>query len=156
MNKVVIAITVLSVGLIAWFLCGSQASAFAQSSPALERSLLIRPDAIPEIPEINSHFSRTHAAGGRQQLDGMDISNSEFKDKTWEYSGGAVSLNDVTISTPMRVHFSGAAANTLAMLYMQQISAIDRSGEPISTLPAFKITKGPNNTMTVNFESPYK
>ena len=88
MTKVVFAIT-LSFGLLVGLLFGNQSPAFAQSSPLLlQPAFVARPDAIPEIPEIKSHLLGANATGLRQPLDGMDISNSEFDEMTWEYSGG--------------------------------------------------------------------
>lgn len=53
------------------------------------------------------HLSGVNLEGARQQLEGMEITDSEFKKMDWEYSGGAFSFTNVTISAPMHVRFTG-------------------------------------------------
>jgi hypothetical protein len=165
MSKTTLALGSLFVGVSVGFFWGNhtsivvqEAAASAQiANPQSNPGTVVSPFAVPKVPEIHTHVSGAHIASRGQQLDGMDIKDSEFRDMTWEYSGGAFTLANVKISAPMRVRFGGAAANTLALLAI--IQAVDSAAQPVPlnpNAPILRTTTAQNNTVTLDFASPYQ
>ena len=133
------------------FLVADQSPARAQSPTPLRPALISWASAIPPLPGIKVHLAGTTQSGLRQQLDGMDISDSEFRNMDWEYSGGDFSLKNVKFSAPMRVTLSGAAANTLILLSL--IHKVNSAGNSPSRLdsPLLKNIQAGDKMITIVF-----
>jgi hypothetical protein len=158
MSKVTIALGSLIVGASLGFLCGNHTSTLVQplSARALPQGgAVVLPGAIPLVPGIVSHFNGGTMAKSIQQLDGTAFKDFAFSDVTFEYSGGAYTLENVNVSTPTRVHLKGAAANTMALVALVQ--AINSGARPQPPNPNAPILQEPTNkhTLAVSFASPY-
>ncbi len=156
MTKPIIALISLSLGGCFGFFFGNQSTALAQSSTSPQPAFVSWTSAIPPIPGIKVHLSAATSEGATQQLDGMDFTDSEFKNMTWEYSGGAFSFRNVKISTPMQVRFSGAAANTIALLKLiRDVNTEGKTTPLIPSEPGVRSTSGDQKLIGLTIKSPY-
>jgi hypothetical protein len=160
MSKTTVALGSLIVGATLGFFCGNRTSmvvqrALAQPNPP-SGNFISSPTAVPVVPGIRAHATNSHGYGKTQQLDGMDFTNSEFGDMTWEYSGGAFSLVSVKISAPMRVTLKGAAANTMALLAIVQAVNTGAHPEPMNPNAPILRQTTEKHTVIVDLTSPYK
>jgi hypothetical protein len=154
MSKVTVAFGSLIVGATLGFFCGNHTSIVVQPASAAKGAIVVTA-ALPVVPGILLHTDGAHEVNSLQQLDGVEFKDSEFKGVTWEYSGGAFSLVNVKISTPMRVTLKGAAANTMALLAIVQ--AVNDGARPRPMNPNAPVLRQATekHTVTIDLTSPY-
>jgi hypothetical protein len=144
MSKIALAVGSFIVGACSILLLGSHTSISAQppqSVPSQPRSTIVNiSDAIPAVPALRHIvFTKGAFTGGTQQLDGLECESCLFDNVTFTYGGGAVRLVNPSISGPIRVELTGAAANTVAVI--QYLQAIDANRQPAPINPRTPILK---------------
>jgi hypothetical protein len=154
MSKVTIALGPLIVGAALGFFWGNHTSTVVQAAPQAPSpappSMLSVKEAEPTIPPITMQFTGKKFSGGVQQLDGMEFKDVAFKNVTLEYSGGAFLLENVSFSTPLRVHLKGAAANTVGL-------ALNSGAKPRPMSPNVPVLRQTTaiHTVKIDFNSPF-
>jgi hypothetical protein len=144
------------------FSIGDHAAVHAQApTPQLQEQLpsfagdgaVIMSGGIPAVPKELASMSNFETS--EQQLDGLDCTACTFRSPILRYSGGAFRFTNVRFEGPVRVEFSGAAANTLAMLSLVQ--ALGLSQSPARPQPAQPVIRLANmaNPVTVTLASPF-
>ena len=88
------------------------------------------PGALPVVPSELTRMSNVESSMPEQQLDGLDCSACTFRSPVLRYSGGAFRFTNVRFEGPVRLEFSGAAANTLVMLSLVQALGLSQPPAP--------------------------
>lgn len=83
-------------------------------------------DLAPRVPPLkHNRLIQVHIGNGFvTPLDGLECESCTFDNPVLEYGGGAFDLKDTTFKGQVTIQYTGAAANTIALIgYMNGISA---------------------------------
>jgi hypothetical protein len=107
---------------------GIHTSTWAQTGLSL-------PDTIPIAKELFGPTLHNMVVTGNlvQQLDGLNCANCVFDNAVLTYGGGALNLTHPTFRKGIRIHLTGAAANTLVVVALVQ--ELNRPNRPVPPSP---------------------
>jgi hypothetical protein len=130
MSKVMVAFVSFALGVLTsslFVLSGSQASTVAQelTQPSGSEPVMTGGAGVPVVPPISQHFENLGLSGEPLLfgVDGAECDKCVFKGVTFRYGGGNFRFTDFKFSSPIRVEYVGAAANTMRFSYFLQALA---------------------------------
>jgi hypothetical protein len=116
-------------------------------------------DLIPVVPPMRNRSFNNTQFGGEVELDGLNSINDIYAGVTFVYGGGAYNLQTSSVSGPVVLKLTGAAANTAHLLatfglisdpiFPPPIPPFIEKGAPIEKKTLKTVIKG-------NFVSPYE
>jgi len=116
MRIVTVALGSFTLGAVVMFFWGNHTSTSPQS--VLAQGLVAVSGAVPVVPPLRHIVVGGHGtvANTEYPVDGLETSGLKFVNVTFKYGGGAYKLENVTVTPPVNIRLSGAAANTFAFL----------------------------------------
>ena len=98
-------------------LLGNQTSTFAQQAPPQqELSFNNNSGLVPVVPPPKRVFDAVSLKGTKFNVDGLVCHKCKLSNVTISYGGGAYSIEEGSISLPIRIELTGAALNTAGFL----------------------------------------
>jgi hypothetical protein len=114
------------------------------------------PNKQPSVPGLGPPMKNMGFVSGMQPIDGLDCSGCFFENTTLLYSGGAFKLTDAKVNGNVRIEFSGAAANTLALLqFLTSLSKGQKPSAPLIPKPDIRDMKFTSAITNVNWNTPF-
>lgn len=116
MRIVTVALGSFTLGAVVMFFWGNHTSTSPQS--VFAQAPLRVEGAVPIVPPLRHIGVGGHGtvANTEYAVDGLETSGLKFVNVTFMYGGGAYKLANVTVTPPVNIQLTGAAANTFAFL----------------------------------------
>jgi len=113
---VTVALGSFTLGAVVMFFRGNHASTSPQS--AFAQGLVTVSGAVPVVPPLRHIVASGHGTVANMEyvVDGLETHGLKFVNVTFKYGGGAYKPENVTVTPPVNIQLSGAAANTFAFL----------------------------------------
>lgn len=98
--------------------------------------------AAPVVPTVGTVVLNGSTVTGAYEIDGLQCMNCKFTNVDLIYGGGAYRFENPTVIPPVSFRFTGAAANTFALLDMFRLigcpAAAPKPGLPNPNTPILK------------------
>ena len=164
MSKVFLSLASFIIGVGATLILNGPPSIRAQvtfdatNAKGMSNFIRVNPQSVPAFASLDSNGKAEGITlkHGKQTLDGLRCEQCTFDDAELSYSGGPFDLNKLGISGTTHISYSGAAANTVALLDLLKSVGLGVDGvktEPNTPIRRSTTTKRAGTVVT--FTAPY-